>query len=702
MKKSAMIHLLAVTIALLAPLNALSQTYNTDDTVYIKSLDISSLQGSYQTPQYDIGIQQYKTDPLGLNTSESWNYAVPYSYSNSFYGPGNYSYSDSSNMSISMNINTHKFSIDIPYTWNHSGVEYEYNNVNNFYEFSNLKLAKTTTTSGNYTITTNPSEVYTYGRNEGSGYLQVNVKVNDFPKFPEGNFTSTTYTPPSIPSGQMRIQQVMNDHFTSQDFSGTPLQSSLSTNKVLFNPELGTLSNTTINLSSVIGLGAPTITNSGPGSTVVSVSSTVDFNLGKNYGLNNVSLNSPVFNSTVNNGDGSVIGSFTKAGSFFYQGNETISSNGTQGRGGSIPYTVSMQSTPGSGSISGDWTVSTHAVVSLTYAPFTAQKYLGDALGRSNSPGFGSPDIAYFMQKDLQSLRQWDAFTSQYNLDLRNAEYWALGYMGGRALKGDLAYGVGGSIDDKLRSMFFSSIQSLDLIGLPVYAFLDKQFSGWFGSLPSSNKDFSATSANTDGFLAGLNNVPFSVAIANYLGNSFDPSTIISDTLTNSLDNPIVPLMNIDVGEHGDMNGSLFTFFVDDVSKALYIDPIASKTLEYQVYNNNFTSFEWLSLPTQDIGSFYLEFLGHKILVNSGDNINFLLYSSSGIDEFKIFLDDMNLSLLSGDPILLLQFSNRGLTTMNVFSSDTQNIATPEPSTVFLMISGAFVAFLMRRKAQRN
>jgi hypothetical protein len=446
-----------------------------------------------------------------------------------------------------------------------------------------------------------------------------------------------------------------------------------------FNPALGTLLSTLVTITNSSFTYTPTyvITSVTPkGGAILTFGATGIYNTSATFGLPDIVA--PIVPETIVTCPYSTCGPANSGpalgvGRGGGGGGSTTGSSGLL-NGGSIDFKIQTPVTPAAGTWTGDWTFTGNAEVRLTYQPKSPQEYLQYAIAHTaaeQSPA----DFANLAAGLLGGLRSWDAATSSQNLNLRDAEYWLLGYVGGEANRFEL----GTTPVDK--------VYNIVLAGGPL------SILGW-KSLPSSSGKLPGTGVggfgpNFDGLIAGYNNTDIAAAIANY-GNN----VLLSPGSGIDVNHPVLPFKDIPGSSpNGIFDNFLFDFQAPGAGTPVYIDPPGAELFTYAIAGNEITG---LTLP-QDSGPFILSFSGGTFDLNSGDSFNFLTFAPGGVDNFTLAWNGTSAPSSNQRPVVDLQFLNAGQTLLDITSSQAPSSGTPEPASAALFVAGLVILTSLAR-----
>lgn len=442
-------------------------------------------------------------------------------------------------------------------------------------------------------------------------------------------------------------------------------------NPFVFNPGLGTLKGTAITTSPTLDA-APNITNNSSGTGPVYVLGlNQNFDLSA-FGNQNITTTYPAFIASCPSG--CATGNFLTPSYTLQTDQQTVSETGLK-NGGAITVTISPAMVPGTGSIAGQWNANGTINTAMDYTPFSTAQYASNLLaGTTGTPA----DRAIAAANGATFLRTWDAATSQFNLNLRDTEYFFLGYDGGQTLLLQPSQSV---------PTYYNIILATGNVGLLGWKLVDPIAS--IGNLPGTTGGYLA---NIDGVLAGFTNQNLDVAAAN-IGHT---------TLSPGAGTPASPILPVATIPGVANNGASFlnSIFAFNASGQTFLDPELSHYMQYAFTDG----VKDITLPSigGPNGEFELELGNLNFFLNSGEFFDLSAYGDP--DNFILLFGGPD-GLLGRDFVLGLDFVNSNsqipifadITTSNTLPSSD----VPEPSSLVLLGTALAAGLALRRRSSK-
>ena len=306
-----------------------------------------------------------------------------------------------------------------------------------------------------------------------------------------------------------------------------------------------------------------------------------------------------------------------------------------------IPFTITAAIAVNNGAVS-DTIMNGRGInfnLDETYTSLTMTQYLVN-VAQANA---GNPDltVAENSLHDLTKLRQHDAGTSQYNIPMRDAEYWMFGYIGGLSVNlNTTSHATANQVFNqaiKLPAVSFAwnALKYLNLNGKAV------DLPNLAGSAPGGNDAF------LDGYAKGITHVPIQQAVAN--SQEFLEAPNLGSPLS-----PVMPPLSTPSAS-GEL--SFFDVSATGSGSTAFINASSQSQNVFGVSGNNLTGIEVLE-PSNASGQYQLQFGAEDINLSSGKLVDLTSYTPGGMGAFKLTGPSL------GNVVLGLQFSNPGETSL--------------------------------------
>jgi len=346
----------------------------------------------------------------------------------------------------------------------------------------------------------------------------------------------------------------------------------------------------------------------------------------------------------------------------------------------------------GTGYTAGTWKIEYELSVGYTYNSRTDDEYLraaySERVGSSGlTPESETISVAGQMADLLRILRQTSNATSESNLDLRDAEYAALGYFGGRQVYEGHNRFEGDTNDPTLIPAVASRFGPW---GLAVYNAMKTVYAAAPYQTAAPTAPVGGYVPNAAAYIAGTSGISLNSFLNNYQTLKSDIRTLVSARGGKVAETALVPLIKAS-GLKQDELINLFATTIEKINEWKYFDPPGGGTYSYGVAGNLITH---LIIPSEYVAwkDISLSFLGIDVTIQPDQIFDFTLYEPVGIDSFIL----QGVSTLGDEFVIGLRFASPGdtLLVQLIRNSDSAvNVTSPAP--IALLIAGLlFVSFL--------